>query len=281
MNIQRLKNFVIVALLLLNIVLLGLNYEQSNKYRLTDDKESNIKTLLSNNRIYLYEALTRDFSPKYRLNLLPFTYDENALCELFFGNTDIKKTVEPNRVTYRHNNATLTFTGGFAVYDDPEPSDGANTNATRQQRCEELLTSFEEMTSSAEFERDQSFTDEEYQIIEYRSRYDGMTIYSNYIRFAFTEGGLSQVRFQYAEPLSYTGEKKEIYSADEALLTLMYEIKNIYGDTPAFVREMELVYTAETTGSADQTTASPYYRIYIKEQNEPFLINAFFNQVRY
>jgi hypothetical protein len=113
----------------------------------------------------------------------------------------------------------------------------------------------------------------------YRELYREHLVYSNFIDFWVTENGITRVEMQYGEVTDYAGPSLEICSTDEALLTFIQRVRSIWPERPIEITRMDLVYYQEEIRARENAAlrASPYYRIFIEDNEVPFMINAYTN----
>ena len=284
MNIGKLKNLMILFLAVLNAALLALNIAESRKYLLSVRQETAIRSLLSQNGIGLHKPPIKDFSPKSNLSVTVLSVPEDELLRIFFeGGEDPVRTVENNETAFNFGGKNLYVNHGYVFYEDLDAGRLGYYNMTADEKmelCEAYAVEIGKLHKSMNFELDRTYEDEDEYVIEFRGEADGYVVYSNFIRFHFFDEDVFQIDFSFAEVNGFAREKKDIFAADEILLTLMYELKNIYGDYPVEILDMDIVYRLMNSGGLGEAqNATPYYRVYIKEQPEPFLIDAYLNRL--
>ena len=89
------KKFVIVLLVLLNVLLAGLNYNQNRENTMTATQERSIFEVLSRNGITMYTDLLTEHPPMSRLAVELPSYNKETLERLFFGSA--RTTVSTKR----------------------------------------------------------------------------------------------------------------------------------------------------------------------------------------
>lgn len=288
MNTQRLKNYIIILFLILNAVLLFLNYRSNLRYTVSAEREATVKSLLAENEIYLYDPIYKDCSPKPVLKMTPVQFSQEDVAKMLLGREDLPsatKQASAGGIEYIDGSKTIYFQKSAVWYDNTMPDESSEfiygDNDSMQRFCRGYIDKFGKISPKLDLYFDQIYTDGNVTEVEFRMKHKNFLIYSSYIRFTLTKEGLSQIYLQYYEVTS-EGDKRDIYASDESLLALMYEIMNIYGKSPIIIHSVDLVYLndAYTADMTEQITAMPYYRIYIQEQPEPFLVHACFNTVR-
>ena len=79
------KKFVIVLLVLLNVLLAGLNYNQNRENTMTATQERSIFEVLSRNGITMYTDLLTEHPPMSRLAVELPSYNKETLERLFYS----------------------------------------------------------------------------------------------------------------------------------------------------------------------------------------------------
>jgi hypothetical protein len=301
MNLEKIKNLVILMFIGLNIILLAIGKYMDLKYQLSGTQLQNIESFLSERRIAFYTDVITEFRPKPQLDLDATTWmtSDRALTWLFGEGAEIRRQEEFRRTTFESGAdgevKTLSFVNGQEYeFEDPSGS-GALTLDLKSARsvCEEAIERLGIPELKYEFDFSNEYrgadgvksTSDDELVLEYRVKFDGRWVHCSYIIFTLTEKGIVALRFALVEPLSYADAPKAVYAPDEALMALYYELELIYGDDEERdglrIDKMDMVYDLDFGGEDGDRLARavPCYRIYIDGRNEPFLINAFFNTV--
>lgn len=288
MDSTKAKNIVITFLCLLNAVLLILNimYTDNYRYKMTNEQVKNISEALKLNNISLYGKLNRSFSPKSRLEMHPYEYDDELLKGIFMLNPDnAKLSIENNRQVYRTDWEALwvNVNTGYVAYRNRDITPGTPDFDYASGLCRDLIKKINALYSNfiSDMPDDTPYQTDEGLVFEFRQTYKGYIINSNFILVTVGENGISRVEFMCARISGFSREKKSIYAEDQALLTCMYEIKNIYGDKAVSINQIDLVYhQQESNGTKNSPIyTTPFYRVYISESIEPILVNAYTNTV--
>lgn len=278
----RAKKFVVILLVVLNVCLAGLNYQQKRASAMTASQEKAIFEVLSQNGITMYTDLITNTQEMSRLSVTVPTYTKETIENLFFAGE--KTTIIPGKtsVIYRGLNQELTMegTGGKLVFQDVLPQKGDLTKADALREAEAFMAGIK--TAFPDFkEFDMKETDAGY-CVEYYQNYKGNFVFSNWFRIFVSQTGVYQVDFSYCNIEGYSGEKKDIFYGDEALLTFMRALDHEKTEGEITVNRMELGYDSiEQVDAVGRGTMDlvPCYRIYTMEQEEPCIINAYTCQV--
>lgn len=275
------KKFVIVLLVLLNIALGVLNFRQRQENTMTAAQERAIFEVLSQNGITLYTELPTLSKPMPRLLADTPSYSKETLERLFFDSKKTTVTVSTDKSVYRGDGGTLTLQGAHGLLEraDVKPGKGSLTRGAAQRTAEKFISRTEFFFGTYDepvvVERNDGFE------VNFYGTYKRENVFSNYFSLLVTEGGVRRIDFSYCPVQGYDGEKRDICHADEALLTFMREWRRS-GNREATISRIELGYDRmeNADASVDGTVSlEPCYRIYLMEQAEPCLINAYTCQV--
>ncbi|WP_312070901.1 two-component system regulatory protein YycI [Anaerotignum propionicum] len=275
------KRFVIILLVIINVVLAGLNMKQKQDNSMSSSQEKAIFQVLSQNGITLYTDLNIDIHPMNRLEARVPSYSKEELETVFFDGEKTK--VSPGTKTiYKGESKTLVLSGDRGSFTDQSIKKGVSAlgkeDAIKQaeRKMEKMKRVFGNYDLSYV-----SKTEEDWQV-EFSSVQDDRSIFSNHFTFFVSDEGLYQVDFTYCEITGTTQEKKDIYMADEALLTFMREWNKGDAARDAAIQKIELGYDLLEQGEAVSGTGlylEPCYRIYLMEEREPYLVNAYTCQI--
>ncbi|AMJ42238.1 two-component system regulatory protein YycI [Anaerotignum propionicum] len=275
------KRFVIILLVIINVVLAGLNMKQKQDNSMSSSQEKAIFQVLSQNGITLYTDLNIDIHPMDRLEARVPSYSKEELETVFFDGGKTK--VSPGTKTiYKGESKTLVLSGDRGSFTDQSIKKGVSAlgkeDAIKQaeRKMEKMKRVFGNYDLSYV-----SKTEEDWQV-EFSSVQDDRNIFSNHFTFFVSDEGIYQVDFTYCEITGTTQEKKDIYMADEALLTFMREWNKGDAARDAAIQKIELGYDLLEQGEAVSGTGlylEPCYRIYLMEEREPYLVNAYTCQI--
>ena len=118
--------------------------------------------------------------------------------------------------------------------------------------------------------------------MDFYGLYKRNDVFANYFSFLVTQGGLKQIEFEYCPVIGDSGEKRDLAFSDEALLTFMREWKKNGTEKQATIHRIELGYDKMERSTASTDGAiylDPCYRIYLLEEEEPYLVNAYTCQI--
>ena len=276
------KKFVIVLLVIINVVLAGLNYKQRQGNNMTSAQERAIFEVLSQNGITLYTELPADGASMTRLEVELPDYSKETLERLFFGSEKTTVTVKDSQVLYRNAYASLALDGAHGLFKKAGVEEGKEgmTKADAQKEAQRFIDGTEHFFGVYD---EPVVTEKEN---GYRVDFFGLhkreNVFANYFSIFVTRGGIRQIEFEYCPVAGHSGEKKELAFADEALLTFMREWKKNGTAEQATIHHIELGYdkVERSTAAVDGAIyLDPCYRIYLMEEEEPYLVNGYTCQI--
>jgi hypothetical protein len=285
MDWGKAKNLIIIFLSVLNMLLLALVIRDRLSYYVTADQERAIRGLLSRNGISMYSEMLRDFTPKKELSMAAYNYDMSSLSSAFFGDRTVTQTVVYNRTIYMAGDAMLTLQSGSLSYTNATGTGALElTRESAAAACSEFIKKMGPDFTG--FRLDRTKASDLNMRLEYRDTYKKELVYSNYIIFELNETGIIRIDLIYNKTKGYSSQPpREICPADEALFAFLQRVSETAGAgsyAGLFINKMDMVYLQEEMGSDANAvyTASPYYRIYVDDVDEPYLVNAYLGTVR-
>lgn len=276
------KKFVIILLVILNVALAGLNYRQRQENTMTSAQERAIFEVLSQNGITMYTELPTAVETKSRLEMELPDYSKETLERLFFGSEKTTVTVKGSQNVYRNEDAVLTLDGAHGVFKKNlvESGKGNMTKADAQKEAQRFIDGTEHFFGTYD---EPQVTELEY---GYRVNFYGVhkreNVFANYFSILVTKSGIREIEFEYCPIVGHSGEKRELAFSDEALLAFMREWRKNGDAEQAAIHRIELGYDKmeRSTGNTDGAIyLDPCYRIYLMEEDEPYLVNAYTCQI--
>ena len=280
MDWNKAKNLILLFLCLLNAALFALIFNNNRAYRLTAAQEQAIRAVLAQNNIIVTGDILRNFSPMRQIEMQAPGFDHDDLIGIFFDNADgLTRSVERDRIRYRNDTETLIIDGSNITYRNRNGGDGTLPSIQEAERLSnQLMQRIRRLGGNFVLDGavSQPVESEDGLLFRFRGRYRGVLIHSNAVDITVNGNGITRVEFSYLRPVSFVGVRREITSADEALLTVMHSIRNMFGEhrEPMYIEKIDLVYY-----SVLSTNAVPYYRVFIYGLLQPFLVNAYLNSI--
>ncbi len=285
MNWDKAKNLTIVFLLILNICLGFLVYNNSTRYVLAQEAETAIFRALSQNNLTLYAQIPKSYKPMAPIALMPPAYDVNVLLAAFFPpDTAFTRSNEYDKVIYTDEEGnTLTISGSQVVYEavDTQEVDptAVFTKAAAWAEADAFMEAHADLLPGYVADVPNGFETREGYRLVYRQSYKGQLLYSNAMALTLTGKGVVKAEYAYQQPLKPSRENKarEIVPPDEALFTLMSHILSLYRNKETIINQMDVVYVLleNTREEAGAQKTTPCYRFWVEGLDRPYLLNAY------
>jgi len=289
MNTNNVKNIVLILLVALNAALFGLIQWENNRFRLSAAQETAIRELFAANDIEITASIPRSFRPMRGLYVQPFYHDIDHYAALFFPNETPQREYAWNWVALRVGERELRleglYIGSYILrYENPI---GRSTPAFLERGVEDLYASralVDKFINSIipnelQFVFNYAAWDEDSFSFDYRGYYRGYIIRDNSIRIRVAENGIVGATFRFTcIPYGFSNDSREIFSADEALLTVLQDLVSRHRGTAINddivsinVVNISFAYVlADGAPAADFITkAIPNYKISIEIDGDP------------
>ncbi len=282
---ERAKNLILLFLLILNAFLAVLLYQEQNRYTLTAERENAIIKVLNQNMMTMYSEIIRQFPPMHPVKMSGNVYDTDRLLTVFFGGPENAEPVdEPDMEVFENRDGRLSISNGYISFErfiGPGMANEPVTPVYAKGLCDGFINQHYPDYALDDSANDgvPQTTEEGYLRLTYRQDFRGVMIYSNFIEFLVTGNGIEQIEMQYGTGVEYDDEALEICAPDEALLTFIQYSRSVYGGTPVIIDNMDIVYNQEEFSAFEDADmhAVPFYRVFVKDNYVPFLINAYTN----
>lgn len=277
MDWGKAKNYIIIFLVFLNIVLFFCNLWFNKRYVIKDEQINAVKTILDSKNINteLCSDIPLEYEPMVQLSIDKYFYDEINIRRMFFGDeSDVKRTSDFDKTILSYDDKTISIIKDTVEYEDLSftPADGLNEESILSV-CGEIMDSISEYFDGFEFYSVNS--DAECYCVEYIQKYKGTFVFNNYVTFKFYNDGKLYIKLKYFPVKSLYGEKVDICSADEAFYIFSQNIKKVCDVGEINVLKIEKGWYFDDSEKEGNIISMPYYRIKIKEREEPFFINAY------
>ena len=268
MDWVKAKNYTIIVLVILNIVLLGLNIYKSFDTRLSYSRINSLNALLKDDNITLSSKLPRSYKPMAEINASEYSFDHIKLQKIFFaGQNNVKRTEEYNSVIFMSDTSRLSLKGSSINY-TTTLSYSINNEEKAKEYAEQLVNDINNEFGKFKFYSISSANDE--YIIKYYENREGYNIFSNFIYFTI-KGNNASIALNYVKLGSVIDTKNNIYAADEALYSAVKSIKK--EEEKPVITDVKLGYYAMKVNSAGEVVAVPFYLI--NASNKEYYVNAY------
>lgn len=269
MDWDKAKNYTIISLIILNILLLSLNLFNLRKNMLTNTQKKDITQVLENNSIYLDCDIPDKFQPMPSLSMDMYEFDQIKMQKLFFS--DMSKVVRTNNkdeVIFKQDNNQLilmnnTFKYTGIINEINEEKEAKSVSNTYIHNLSSVLGSYD-LYNEKRISNGYSF--------EYFQRYNRYNIFINKAVVNIYKNNI-EITGVYYKLNENNINNSEIISADEALFSAMWVIKQEY-NTKALINDIDLGYYYNNSLNNKSIVAVPSYRL-VMSDNSVFYINGY------
>lgn len=285
MDWEKIKKIFIYILVLVNIGLLTVNYKNTRKYTMTSDEEKAVFKLLSDNNIGVYTNLIKNSPPMRQAAVTVPAFTNEEIRNVFFSSDEeMKITVDFDSVEFKSSEKEVTVSGNSIHFVSQNGTGEINGIGRKKafDMAEDFIESLD-ITKGRTIEAETVRSENDGYRVYFSESFGGEKIFCSFVEVYVTEKGVEEADFTFYDTEGYIGEKRQICSSDEALLTVMYEIKSI-SDLPSgtYIEKIERGY--DFGGENDIADVSviklvPCYRVYVSSFNEPFIVNAYTNTI--
>ena len=282
MEWERAKSIILTAFVLLNLGLAWLVFLENNRYTLSQERIGVVFSVLAENNINMYTMPMRNFAPMRHLEVSGYYYDIDELLKIFFEEGVV---VEIDEVGERHyefytDKTSLEISNGFIFFDNHANLVDNDENIISIESATAITDAFI-LKHFPDFVREMvldAYSGGGLQIV-YRQNYRGQIVLSNEIEFLVSSRGIEWVEMQFGRVMGYSAEARMIFAPDEILLTFMQRMRHEAMENPIFISDMDMVYLKEYASDREGQfyPAVPFYRIFVMDRDDEFLINAYTN----
>ena len=280
MNVERIKNIVLLCLFCSFIVLGGLVLTSDDRHYAQVSQVNAAISLLNANGILVYANIEQDFSDRPNLEINPSEYDLDAIAERFFVGEPYSYEATQTHKVFESDSGSRRFI--FSILDNSfifEIPGGAMGNMPPNQQMNAYLAhnlarsyfaellgipdSFNFHSNSLSFRGDYLLT--------YFGDYRGYRLYNNQLRIRVTDFGIENIFYSYARVEGLSSQEFPIFSPDETLLALLNHFRqNGILDNNIILAEMQLMHFI-----VDGVAVPSYvFTLFINEIQFNFIFNA-------
>ncbi len=281
LDTEKAKNLTIIFLVLLNLFLAVLVYINSAKFTLTKEQETAIYKVLEQNGISISTKLIKTNKPMREMNVLPYSYDiDEIVYKLFGGWEGVSDVSEFGRTIYTKGDAMLTIEDGVIVFEKPSGNVSGGFFVNSKEDAVKLCDSFvlDDKNIVPQFVLDNVIEEKGNYVVEYRNKFGGSIVFSNYIKLYVDSSGVYGLECSYSEVANFETAKKEICTVDEALYALLKDLKNkgTSAQQKLSIDKIDIVYFQEQISGEEDTAlkATPCYRFYFDELGGSKIVDA-------
>lgn len=281
MDTKLTKNYTIIFLIILNLVLFIINFVSEEKYKLTKEQENTILSYLEKENIKMYADLPKKYYPMAKISMKKTKNDDLALQKIFFEtNENLMRTEKFEDTIFKQGEKTLKINNLFVYFEDLEEKEDFQYNKQNCIKISDEYKKFIEQTYGKMY-LDRTIEQNDYFLISYTQKIDNYKIFNNTLSVKIYNNGQVKIYFTNYQKQDIISEKIDICSADEATYIFVKEIKNLIPDKKIYIRQIDLGYYLKDNGENISLTFSPYYRFYINGDDTPFYVDAYTNTFEY
>ncbi|MBR1442928.1 MAG: hypothetical protein IJ583_05275, partial [Firmicutes bacterium] len=214
MNWKRAKNFMMICLIVLNIVLFYLNTTKSEKYVISEERKNAILDLAMKNNVRINADIPEKFVPDRQINIKRQNYDIIELQNIFFNDIKgLKRTEEFDKTIIVDEDESILIQNNIVSYE----RNGYDENfVLTEERARETGESFLKKIGEkfVRFDADRMIKDGDHYTMTYSQKINDMKIFNNYLVIDIYEDGFISARFTYSPVGEITGVNADICSAD-------------------------------------------------------------------
>nr|WP_317358582.1 two-component system regulatory protein YycI [uncultured Tyzzerella sp.] len=281
MDTKLAKNYTIIFLLILNILLFFLSFLLEEKYKITKEQEKTIIAYLEKENIKIYADIPKKYEPMPQISMKKTKHDDLALQNIFFkNNIDLIRTEKFEDTIFKQGEKTLRINNLFIYFQDLEIKENFKYNRENSLNiAESYMKPLEQIYGKMYLDR--VIEEEDYFFISYIQKIENYKIFNNVLNVKIYKDGKIKIYFNNYQKTDIISEKINICSVDEALYTFSKEIKNLIPDSEIYIRDIDLGYYLKMDNENITFSFYPYYRFYIKGNEMPFYVNAYTNSFEY
>ena len=281
MDTKLAKNYTIIFLLVLNILLFAISFFLEEKYKITKEQEDTIISYLEKENVKIYTKIPKKYLPMPKITMKKTKHDNLLLQNIFFDTTKtITRTERFEDTIFKQDNKTLKINNLFVHFSDLDKKQGFLYD---KENCIKVAEVYKESLEDVygKMYLDRVIDEKEYYFISYIQKTDGYKIFNNVLNIKVYKEGEVELYFNNYSKKDVSTKKLNICSPDEAIYTFVKEIKNLIPNQEIYIRQIDLGYYLKINDENINLSFEPYYRFYIKDNKEPFYVNAYTNTFEY
>ncbi|MCI1958119.1 MAG: two-component system regulatory protein YycI [Clostridia bacterium] len=285
MNSERIKKIFIYMLIVVNIGLFYLNYQNRQKYILSSANEKAVYQVLSENGIGMYTDIIKHSYPMRQLSVSIPSFDNDMLKKRFFDSGEnVKISLEFDRTMLVSDNKNITLKGNSLYFSCPDGTGEIKdfSKKTAEKAANDFIQKLV-LDKGNEITLEKITSDNENYTFVYSESFKSNKLFCSNKSVTVAKTGIVNAEAKYYTAIGFWGLKQDICSCDEALLTMLHEIKKSGSAKEGmYVENIELGYDFEDSLESTDITGIrlvPCYRIYVSGIESPFIINAYTNSI--
>lgn len=291
MNWNKILNLLILIFLFINILLAGISYiMKENKYTLSTERETQLREILYEKGITVYNYLPDNYpkkkliveAPKINKDILLNRIFDEGYSNIASGNTS-KDSIQNRYVSDQHE--IVFYSGNFEGIISYKGQN--NKYIPKQFTKDEVIASAKKLAedmmfsvSKLELTDIKPYFDQELYVLEFNERYKEQLLFCNYLSIRISSDGMIEAIAKRYTPVEFVGAEIQLYPIDEVLYKFM---ENIEFETDQLVRitDIDLGYDLGLDEQVENVLAEtvPYYKITLNEK-DVYYIDAYTNTIK-
>lgn len=288
MDTKLVKQYIIVLLFILNIVLFIFNAVSDDRYTITNSQVKIMDSYLEKNNITLNTKLEKNFLPMSKITMKRTIFNQNDLLEIFFKEELNNNSIELDKVSFNNNfnnefisnQKSIVVTNNNIFFQDLNKRSGFDYN---KNNCIKLANYYATLLSNkyGSLNLDLSFERENYYVFLYTQDNNKFKNFSNNLYVKVYAEGQIELYFCNYDKLEISSQDINIYSIFEALYVFSREVPPLMNGEEIIIQKIDLGYYLKDKGENISLSFEPCYRIFISNSDIPFFINAYTNTFEY
>ncbi len=271
------KNYMILFLIILNIILFTANFFSKKDYKITNLQEESILKYANENNVEINAKISKNFYPMNSISMKKVQHNEIILQEIFFGTSEnIKKYIEYDTRVFKKDEKLLLIDNNLIIFKDFEENSNYLYNKDNvlkdANKIKDTLSKY-----YGKMNLDTIIKMDNYYQISFIQKIKKYKNFSNFLNIKIYENGEKLIYFNYFEEIEKLNELKNICSPDEAIYTFINEITRFFPKDKIKINKIDLGYYWGNNENIYEYILKPYYRIYLEGFDIPFYINAYTN----
>ena len=121
MDTKLAKNYTIIFLVILNLILFIIGFLLEEKYKITKEQQNTIISYLEKENIKIYTDIPKNYEPMPQISMKKTKNDDLSLQKIFFDNSsNLIRTEKFENTIFKEGNKTLTINNLFIYFRDLE-----------------------------------------------------------------------------------------------------------------------------------------------------------------
>lgn len=268
MEWTKAKNYTIIFLIVLNIILLGFNIYKSMERRISSVRINDLVSLLEQKDITLACSLPRKYSPMAEIEVSGYNYDFLELERVFMtGESNVKRTEEYNSIVFMSDKSRLIIKDSTISYTTAREQPFASDREAREY-ADSFIASINKSFGNYKFHSESDT--ENGHILKYYEKAQGRNVFSNFAYFTINGENIS-LALNYVSIGSEKNDKSLIYASDEAVYSARELI--LRDSKKPVITNVELGYYSLDSENGYESYAVPFYVIMCS--GKEYYVNAY------